>query len=112
MKKILLTIILFSLTGCGSGNLGVAIDDKVDIEKEILKIEQEQEKEKTGKYKYKPKYKKDDVEYQSNWYKTPKGEIGYEIIIKTASSTKSIGYGVQAEERTWEIFNTASSTEL
>ena len=63
------------------------------------------------KIKDKDKDKDKDIEYQVIEYETSKGEVGYQVIIWSENSTKSIGYGVEAEWRTYEIPIIATTTE-
>lgn len=100
----LLAGLCIGLSGCSSTKLGAdkVVEDKIDIKKEVIKLEQEQEKGKDGKYKYKPKYKKDDVEYEVHEYVTPRGEVGYQIFINTDEYSESIGYGEESISRTWK----------
>jgi hypothetical protein len=50
------------------------------------------------------KYEKDGSTYETHEYKTPDGETGYQVIIrktvKDKEYVKSIGYGVEADDRT------------
>lgn len=115
MKKLLLIILLLSLTGC-SQNFGAddSVSEKINIEKEILRIEKEQEKIKDGKYTGKERYEKDGIGYGIRGYFGPpydNDSDGYQIIIYTDEYNEFIGYGIQAEKKTYKIYKTATSTQ-
>lgn len=82
IKKLLLIILLFSLTGCvnkmGAGELlDVKIDNRID---EIKKL-QESDKQPNGKYKERAWETVDGVKYKVDEYEKPDGEVGYWITV-------------------------------
>lgn len=104
MKKLIIVILLLTLTGCGAHFGGDLVKSNIDIEKELIKIEQEQEKDKTGKYKRIEKYEKEGMKFSVPVeYVTPNGEIGYMVEYETAEFIEYIGYGVEAESRTFKV---------
>ena len=43
-------------------------------------------------------------------YKAPGNNYGYQIFLRNEKGVKSIGYGVEATSRTWEIINEISTS--
>ena len=110
MKKIITTILLLMLAGCSFNNnnkeLGAELTLAEKIEDEVDSIEAVQSGElaSTSKYKKVDSYTKDGITYSVPVeYKTPSGEVGYVIEIIKATSTVYIGYGSEAESRSYTI---------
>lgn len=118
MKKILIIIILLSLTGCTKivkeDDLGseLSTTTKIEIESIIIDNEQQIEFNDKGKYKRIPLYEKDGIKYEEYEYVTSEREAGRQKFIITDEFIKSVGYGVESSSRTWieYIDNTSSST--
>lgn len=95
---------LFAGITLGAGGVA-AIPDKPTLQQ--IEQSQEQQKSKSGKYSYTDFGGRVDGQklpdnMRVNEYETWDGQFGYEIRIEDAKREISIGYGPQAEERTWQ----------
>jgi len=104
--RILIIILLFSLTGCNYPmGADLTLDEKID--NEIISLDKD-------KIEYVKLYIKDDVRYEKHEYKNSKGEVGTQIFVETDEFYESIGTGVEAKSRTFKIYKnkvTATSTK-
>lgn len=96
MKKIIIALLLISLTGCSS-SVQLGTDKVVDEEKEKIKSFEKLYKEAVGKYKHVKKYEKDSSKYMVNEYETPSGETGYQIIKDDGINLESVCVGVECD---------------
>lgn len=70
---------------------------------EIIDINQQDYFAIEGKYQQVPRFQIfDDLGYETTEYVTPSGQAGYEIIVYDKNSIKHIGYGPEADARTWD----------
>jgi len=78
--------------------------DKPEVQEETYSLITEQDLNFTdkGKFKYIDPYTIDNTTYETHEYETPTGNKGYQIFIKDINSIKSIGYGDESLERTYE----------
>jgi len=107
--------IIFSVLGVGivlaAGQvIPDQIDDKINVE--VLKLETiiKSDLQSNGKYKRQDKQVIDNIEYEVHEYETSKGGLGYQIFIRNDNFIKSIATGIEAEQRTFEIFTIATTT--
>ena len=104
MKKSLIILIIF-LAGCSANLDGVGSVKAVDFDSVLYNINIEYEKLYPKKNETFVKFEKkiNDMDVKRIDYITSKGETGYQLIMTSDSVIKSIGYGVEAKGRTWEI---------
>ena len=100
------------------GLLGVAVGADIAVltkeeEEFVLKIQDIQIKEcEKGHCKQVSRTIEDNIDYEVQEYKTPSGEVGYQIIIYDGDLTRSYGYGVEETSRTYTIDKSTFSPEL
>lgn len=120
--KYFLLIILLLLAGCSQPevNLGGPLDNAINSKLSTISTAQESYKTVDGKYRYVAPETIGDLTYTINEYETAKGEVGYQVVITrrvdvqelsattskmetvTKTLTKSVGFGVLAEESTFD----------
>jgi len=85
-----------------SERLPSEITAKIEQEEQTLKADQDMLADKKEQYRHVPIFEKDGVKYTVHEYLTPKGKRGYQIISFYEDYIKSVGYGPEAERRTFE----------
>ena len=109
MKKILLLLIIFFLTGCQSNRMELNGLENDIINKEILKIKKIEKAyfKENNKYLQIPEYTKGAITYEVHEYVMPNGDAGYQIyvkgVVRDSRIKKSVGYGPLSNYRNMEI---------
>ena len=91
MKKSILILILFILTGCSKqlgANLPLLEAQKIDTELKSVDTIETNSLSTKGKYKFIPKYTKDNYEFEIHEYVMPDGSKGYTKFIRKIENGK------------------------